>query len=376
MQTFLVGGAVRDELLGVIPKDKDYVIVGATQEDIQNLIASGYSKVGADFPVYLHPTTNEEYALARIERKTGRGYLGFEVDTQGVSLKDDCKRRDITINSMAKDLSTNEIIDYYGGINDLKNKIIRHTSDAFIEDPLRIIRVCRFAARYDFDIHESTVELCKKFRYRLNEISKERIFLEMMKACSTTNHQKFFILLDALGISEVLFGSSQFGYTSTAKFRNHKILRLPSEIILASYFIKFKNTSSFFTNTRTITTLKNDHKFNNKVYSILNNYLRFINFVDTYKNRENTLLNSSSLLFDLYSTISKDNIHLLMVLYIHGRNSYEYNLYKLMKKIHLEFNNINWNIILFNNKIPLYDNNELPKIVKSYKLCTIQRLIS
>jgi tRNA nucleotidyltransferase (CCA-adding enzyme) len=159
VKVYKVGGCVRDALLGIAPKDIDYVIVGATPTDIQGMIDSGYQQVGADFPVYLHPETKAEYALARVERKTGSGYLGFEVDTHDVSLEQDCFRRDITINSMAMDCETGEIIDPYGGKEDLANKIIRHTSEAFIEDPLRIIRVCRFAARYGFSIHESTIEL-------------------------------------------------------------------------------------------------------------------------------------------------------------------------------------------------------------------------
>ena len=375
MKTFLVGGAVRDELLGCIPKDKDYVIVGASTYDIQGLVDSGYQQVGADFPVYLHPITKAEYALARTERKSGSGYLGFEVDTQGVTLEQDLFRRDITISSMAKDLETGEIIDPYGGMEDLKNKIIRHTSDAFIEDPLRIIRVCRFAARYDFTIHPSTVELCEANRYKLTEISKERIFLEMLKACGDTHHQKFFIYLDGLGISEVLFDSSQFSNTATGGFHNKKLLLITPQIILASYFIKFKAQGCFFTNVRSITRLKTTNRFNNDVYSLIHGYVNFTNRLETFKNIENNLLTSPELLFEFYSNISKGFGHGMMLLYIHGRNSPEYMLYKLMKKIDLELKRIKWDNILFLDGVALYNKDVLPQFVKSYKIEKISNII-
>lgn len=376
MKIYKVGGCVRDALLGITPKDIDYVIVGANQDDIQGMIDSGYQLVGADFPVYLHPITKAEYALARIERKTGSGYLGFEVDTCDVTLEQDCMRRDITINSMAMDCETGEIIDPYGGKEDLANKIIRHTSKAFIEDPLRIIRVCRFAARYDFSIHESTIELCKANRYKLVEISKERIFLEMLKACGDKNHQKFFIYLDGLGISDILFGSSQFSITATASFHNRKILRVSPQIILASYFIKFKTQGSFFTNIRSITQLKTQNRFNNDVYSLIHSYINFTNRLETYRNREYTLLTSPKLLFDFYSNISKGFHHGLLLLYIHGRTSQEYLLYKLMKKIDIEFKRIKWDNILFVDGLPIYTASEIPSFVKQYKIQKILEIIT
>ncbi len=145
MQIYLVGGAVRDELLGIPIVEKDWVVVQATQEE---LTSQGYNEVGRDFPVFLHPKTHEEYALARTERKIKPGYRGFVCDfNPNVTLEEDLSRRDLTINAMAKDAKGN-IIDPFNGQKDIKNKILRHVSPAFIEDPVRVLRVARFAARF------------------------------------------------------------------------------------------------------------------------------------------------------------------------------------------------------------------------------------
>ncbi|VTU41938.1 MULTISPECIES: hypothetical protein [unclassified Variovorax] len=147
MQTFLVGGAVRDLLLGLTPKDRDYVVVGATAE---YMLDCGFRPVGKDFPVFLHPLTQDEYALARVERKTAAGHTGFTVSTENVTLEQDLSRRDLTINSMAMALG-GDLIDPFGGKRDLEMKVLRHTSGAFLEDPLRVLRVARFQARFGPD---------------------------------------------------------------------------------------------------------------------------------------------------------------------------------------------------------------------------------
>ncbi|MDH3371178.1 MAG: multifunctional CCA tRNA nucleotidyl transferase/2'3'-cyclic phosphodiesterase/2'nucleotidase/phosphatase, partial [Gammaproteobacteria bacterium] len=145
MKIYLVGGAVRDKLLGLPVQDRDYVVVGATPDE---MIANGFKPVGADFPVFLHPETKEEYALARTERKSGHGYKGFKVyAAPDVTLEDDLRRRDLTINAMAEDESGN-LIDPFKGEEDLRNGVLRHVSSAFSEDPVRILRVARLAARY------------------------------------------------------------------------------------------------------------------------------------------------------------------------------------------------------------------------------------
>ena len=144
MKIYCVGGAVRDELLGRPVSDRDWVVVGATPEE---MLERGFLPVGKDFPVFLHPQTKEEYALARTERKTGRGYHGFAFHASPeVTLEEDLARRDLTINAMARD-ETGRLIDPYGGLEDLRRKVLRHVSPAFAEDPVRILRVARFSAR-------------------------------------------------------------------------------------------------------------------------------------------------------------------------------------------------------------------------------------
>lgn len=192
MKIYLVGGAVRDTLLGKEPSDRDYVVVGSSPEEMLSL---GYTQVGKDFPVFLHPETKEEYALARIERKVGVGYTGFDTDWKGVSLEQDLERRDLTINAMAKDLETGEIIDPFGGQKDLENGILRHVSPAFSEDPLRVFRVARFHAKYGFTIASETYSLMLKLYNELKTLPKERIWMEMEKALVTPNPSYFFYIL-------------------------------------------------------------------------------------------------------------------------------------------------------------------------------------
>ncbi|MEI6721242.1 MAG: multifunctional CCA tRNA nucleotidyl transferase/2'3'-cyclic phosphodiesterase/2'nucleotidase/phosphatase, partial [Betaproteobacteria bacterium] len=156
MQAYVVGGAVRDELLGLPVVDRDWVVVGATPEE---MTALGYTPVGRDFPVFLHPETHEEYALARTERKSGRGYKGFTVyAAPDVTLEQDLARRDLTINAMARG-ADGRLIDPFGGEADLRAGVLRHVGEAFHEDPVRILRVARFAARFRFHVHEATRRL-------------------------------------------------------------------------------------------------------------------------------------------------------------------------------------------------------------------------
>lgn len=161
MQVYLVGGAVRDELLGIAPRERDWCVVGATPQDMLDL---GYKPVGKDFPVFLHPQTNEEYALARTERKTAAGYHGFAFNTSpDVTIEDDLSRRDLTVNAMAKD-ADGKLIDPFGGGRDIKDRVLRHVSDAFTEDPVRILRTAKFRARFDvlgFRVAKETLALMR-----------------------------------------------------------------------------------------------------------------------------------------------------------------------------------------------------------------------
>lgn len=206
MKIYLVGGAVRDRLLGLSPTDLDYVVVGSSPQEMLDL---GYKEVGADFPVFLHPETGEEYALARKEYKEGKGYKGFKC-TFGpeVTLEEDLERRDLTINAMAESVGTKtiEIIDPFNGQEDLKKGIIRHTSDAFAEDPLRVLRAARFAARFSFVIDGSTRILMERLvnSGELNELTSERVWIEVEKALKDDNPTMFFKNLRMVGALKVI----------------------------------------------------------------------------------------------------------------------------------------------------------------------------
>ena len=182
MKIYTVGGAVRDELLGLTVKDRDFVVVGATPEQMEAL---GYKPVGKDFPVFLHPRTHEEYALARTERKTAKGYKGFQVyASSDVTLEQDLARRDLTINAIAKDEAGN-LIDPFNGQADIKSKTLRHVSDAFIEDPVRILRAARLAARFtEFSIAPETMQLMRRMVQdgEVDALVSERVWQELAKA--------------------------------------------------------------------------------------------------------------------------------------------------------------------------------------------------
>lgn len=207
MQVYLVGGAVRDHLLGHPYHEKDYVVVGASPNQMLNL---GYQPVGKDFPVFLHPETKEEYALARTERKSGTGYHGFEFYTDtSVTLEQDLIRRDLTINAMAMD-EAGHVHDPYNGQQDLADRVLRHVSDAFIEDPLRVLRVARFAARYHamgFHVATETLDLMRQLTEsgELNTLTPERIWKETSRALMESHADIYFEVLRSCGALKVLF---------------------------------------------------------------------------------------------------------------------------------------------------------------------------
>lgn len=206
MQVYLVGGAVRDELLGIKSKDRDYVVVGARPED---LLALHYQQVGKDFPVFLHPITHEEYALARTERKSGRGYTGFICDfSPNITLEEDLKRRDLTINAIAKD-ENGRIIDPLGGTDDLHAKVLRHITGAFEEDPLRVLRAARFLAKLyhlGFNIADETLSLMRRMTAsgELSSLTPERVFMEIEKALMTQHPEVFFYTLHEIGALKII----------------------------------------------------------------------------------------------------------------------------------------------------------------------------
>ncbi len=198
MKIYTVGGAVRDELLGLAVKDRDYVVVGATPED---MIRLGYRPVGKDFPVFLHPDTHAEYALARTERKTARGYKGFRVyAAPEVTLEQDLSRRDLTINAIARD-EAGRLIDPYGGAQDLKRGVLRHVSPAFAEDPVRILRAARFAARFGFRAAPATLRLMRAMvdAGEADALVPERVWQELASGLMEAAPSKMFALLRSCG---------------------------------------------------------------------------------------------------------------------------------------------------------------------------------
>lgn len=204
MKTYLVGGAVRDRLLGIEPGERDWVVVGAAPEE---MLDAGYRRVGRDFPVFLHPETHEEHALARTERKSGRGHHGFAIDASpAVTLEQDLARRDLTINAMAQD-ADGTVIDPYGGRRDLEARLLRHVSPAFAEDPLRVLRVARFAARFaplGFRVADETLALMRDMAAsgELETLVPERVWQELQRALESPAPLRFFEVLVECGALE------------------------------------------------------------------------------------------------------------------------------------------------------------------------------
>ena len=247
MKIFQVGGSIRDEILGVEANDKDWVVVGSSPE---KMIAEGFKPIGKDFPVFLHPESNEEYALARTEKKSGKGYKGFTFYyDETVTLEEDLKRRDFTINSIAKD-ENGSLIDPHGGLEDLKDKIFRQTSESFFEDPLRSIRYAKFKTYphlADFALDKTTEESIRSIgkSNELNHLSADRIWMELRTALSSPRSANFFSSLVALGLTDPWFSKiSSFDVDESNSpqlkwvelelqnnFSLHESLELPKEFI-------------------------------------------------------------------------------------------------------------------------------------------------
>lgn len=222
MKTYRVGGCVRDRLLNLPVTDIDWVVTGSTGEKMQNM---GYKPVGKDFPVFLHPQTKQEYALARSERKTGPGYRGFKFDTDPtITIEQDLSRRDLTINAIAED-EDGSLIDPYGGHNDLNKRILRHVSDAFVEDPVRVLRVARFAARFHhlgFQLAPETTQMIRAMGVsgELGTLMPERVWAEMSRALGGINPSIFFETLRQCDVLAILFPEIDrlYGVPQTAKY--------------------------------------------------------------------------------------------------------------------------------------------------------------
>jgi tRNA nucleotidyltransferase (CCA-adding enzyme) len=242
MQVYLVGGAVRDRLLGREIRERDWVVVGATPGELER---AGYIPVGKDFPVFLHPKTKEEYALARLERKVGPGYRGFTTEfSPAVTLEEDLRRRDLTINAMAED-DQGVVVDPYGGRRDLEARVLRHVSDAFLEDPVRILRVARFAARYasyGFRVADETLALMQTMvgNGEAGALVAERVWTETERALGEPAPEVFFEVLRACGALRVVYPEidALFGVPQPEKWHPeidtglHQLLALKQAVLL------------------------------------------------------------------------------------------------------------------------------------------------
>jgi tRNA nucleotidyltransferase (CCA-adding enzyme) len=285
IKTYLVGGAVRDQLLNIPTKDKDYVVVGSHPEA---MIKHGFKPVGKDFPVFLHPKTHEEYALARTEKKVGRGYHGFEFyASPDVTLEEDLKRRDITINAIAQD-EQGQFIDPYGGMDDIKHKIIRHVSDAFEEDPLRVLRVARFQAKLpEFSIDLATQKLLQKIvaNDEIQSLSSERIIEEIKKGLAEKGPALMFEVLQACGALDVIMPDANYTeYQASLEalckldaFHNIELDDRLSLVLMLLYFDHgtFKNSLD-----KTIKKLKINSRLTNVINHIKNSFQDLIHVND------------------------------------------------------------------------------------------------
>jgi tRNA nucleotidyltransferase (CCA-adding enzyme) len=234
MKTYVVGGAVRDGLLGLPVNDRDHVVVGATPEE---MVAAGFKPVGKDFPVFLHPRTHEEYALARTERKSGRGYKGFSFHyAPDVSLEEDLRRRDLTINAIALDEDGGTLIDPYGGQRDLQDKLLRHVSEAFAEDPVRLLRVARFAARFaDFNVAPETEALMRQLveAGEVDALVPERVWQELARGLMEDRPARMLQILRGCGaLQRLLPGLAGAALDATLDAAAARKLNLPQRFAL------------------------------------------------------------------------------------------------------------------------------------------------
>ncbi len=240
MKTYAVGGSVRDELLGLAVQDRDWVVVGATPEEMAR---RGFRPVGADFPVFLHPETHEEYALARTERKTGPGYKGFTFHAAPeVTLEEDLRRRDLTINAMAR-AEDGTLVDPHGGKGDLERGVLRHVSEAFAEDPVRILRVARFSARFGFEVAPETMALMRRMveAGEADHLVPERVWQELARALAEPQPSRFVEVMARSGALERVLPEiatlAQDGHLALVQARLDAALAFPVPVRFAALTI-------------------------------------------------------------------------------------------------------------------------------------------
>ena len=279
IKVYLVGGAVRDKVLGRESKDLDFVVVGATRGYMECL---GFDQVGADFPVFLHPKSKDEFALARTERKTAAGYHGFECDFNiDVTLEDDLVRRDLTMNSMAIQVHADiletgevkfigELIDPYCGETDAQAGVLRHTSEAFAEDPLRVLRTARFAARYNFVIADETIALMQEIvgAGEMNALPMERVFAEFQKAMMEDHPQKFFDYLNNADVVDLYFNELCNWDTPALKFAINLNASFEERVVALFLDVDCKDAMGMLTDIKAPTHLLNSVLWSCKLENI------------------------------------------------------------------------------------------------------------
>ncbi|MFN8770194.1 MAG: multifunctional CCA tRNA nucleotidyl transferase/2'3'-cyclic phosphodiesterase/2'nucleotidase/phosphatase [Neisseriaceae bacterium] len=384
-KTYKVGGSIRDKLLGIPNNDNDYVVVGATVEDMLQL---GYQPVGKDFPVFLHPITHEEYALARTERKSGVGYKGFcfYTDTK-ITIEEDLKRRDLTINAIAEDEFGN-IIDPYGGALDIENKLIRHVSEAFAEDPLRILRAARFATRFNFSIAPETMLLMQQISntpHELESLSKERIQTELDKAIEQSDIIEFFKILDKCGALDhilvefkilvrdsELLNKLKFFLERCENLYLDKIFTIKEHKIASLYYCTiYKLTLEDALRLIDSSLLTNDIK---KLLTIvLKIYPRLVNFDTLIKNRDSEdILQLFTIIDPLRQTARFISLQNIIEIISEENDNLHYTIKAMdfIKHICTLFKQVDYNALLLNNNAE-----NVKQIVYNKKLDIINKYI-
>lgn len=362
MEIYLVGGAVRDMLLGITPKDKDYVVVGATEKQ---MLDRGFIKISASFPIFIDPETRDEYALARAEKKTGSGYHGFTTDfSTNITLEDDLRRRDLTINSIAMD-SNNNLIDPFSGHSDLKNRVLRHTSNAFVEDPLRVIRLARFKAQFcdfDFSIADDTKDLVSRIikSGELNHLKKERLNIEFIKALK--NPKIFFETLDTLNALKITFPTLKkvLQNIPNISFFNHQLYQQIStdeRIALALININMSN----------LPFIRSELSLTNKQYKLLKAVVTINTIMQNNFNPPETLksLKSSNILRDLTLQLQSIQTYLIFIKINSDERVIKFNA---LKKMITELSNLDIQSLLTKTS-----QTELQQAIHKLQLETIKK---
>lgn len=366
MKIYLVGGAVRDRLLGLPHKDKDWVVVGATEKE---MLSAGYLKINASFPVFLDPRTKEEYALARAEKKVAKGYHGFETSfSKDITLKDDLKRRDLTINSIAMD-QDGSIIDPFNGQQDITNRVLRHTSEAFVEDPLRVIRLARFKAQlsyFNFSIACETKNLARDISKtdELSFLKKERLHIEFIKAL--TNPRIFFETLDDLDSLEKVFPTVKNLLTlipNTSFFKNIKYTNLEINQKITLCFLK--------TSKQHLERLKKELLLTNKQFKTI---IATINIKQILEDQIDApyafkLIKDANLLRD--QTLFKDSLEIYKVYIDISKTKKSLRSYKSLERTIEAINNLDIQNILKN-----IDKNNLKNTINNLYIDTIKNSLN